>query len=129
MGFSPLLIGFLGYLIKLVRLVTGLPTSVLEAWLSKIAAALPIWGSLTTAFERALRRTLFGKTIMSEVRRPDLEVVMNACDLRTGTAFRFGSHASGGWRYGRMVNQAVTVAKAVAASAAYPLLLPPLVAT
>jgi hypothetical protein len=40
------------------------------------------------------------------------------CDLRTGTAFRFGSLASGSWRYGRVLDNNIAVAKAVAASAA-----------
>ncbi len=126
-GLLTLLIGICRYLLKLLRLATGLPTATVQIWLARTAAALPVWGSLTTAFERALERTLFGKVTVNAVRRPNLEMVINACDLRTGTAFRFGSHASGGWRYGRIVGQAVTVAKAVAASAAYPLLLPPLV--
>ncbi|MDH2347925.1 hypothetical protein QCM77_40515 [Bradyrhizobium sp. SSUT18] len=56
-----------------------------------------------------------------------LDVVITACDLRTGTAFRFGNRASGGWRYGRIDDARISVAKAVAASAAYPLILPPLI--
>ena len=58
-----------------------------------------------------------------------LTAIVNACDLRTGTAFRFGSSKSGGWRYGDVAGSPPTVAKAVAASAAYPILLPPLVET
>jgi NTE family protein len=105
----------------------GLPTTRLEKALSALSRLLPIWGSLTTAFEAALARTLFGKRRMNEVARPNLSTVVNACDLRTGTAFRFGSDRSGGWRYGDIVDCVPTVAKAVAASAAFPILLPPLI--
>lgn len=126
-GLLTLLIGILRYLLRLFRHGTGVSTVALQARLAKIAAGVPFWGSLTTAFERALERTLFGKATVDAVRRPNLEVVINSCDLRTGTAFRFGSQVSGGWRYGRIVGPPVTVAKAVAASAAYPLLLPPLI--
>jgi NTE family protein len=43
--------------------------------------------------------------------------------LRTGSAFRFGTLESGSWRWGKLRND-VSVAHAVAASAAYPLFLP-----
>jgi NTE family protein len=44
-----------------------------------------------------------------------------------GPPFRFGNRASGGWRYGQVdAAQKIPVAKAVAASAACPLILPPL---
>ncbi|MFG1352356.1 patatin-like phospholipase family protein [Xanthobacter autotrophicus] len=105
----------------------GLPTGRLEAALVAFSRLLPIWGSLTTAFEAALARTLFGKRRMDEVVQPGLATIVNACDLRTGTAFRFGSERSGGWRYGDIVDGVPTVAKAVAASAAFPILLPPLI--
>jgi NTE family protein len=51
-------------------------------------------------------------------------VVINACELRTGTAFRFGNRETGTWRLGILANNSATVAFAVAASAAYPALLP-----
>ncbi|MGZ2452725.1 putative acylesterase/phospholipase RssA [Rhizobium ruizarguesonis] len=66
---------------------------------------------------------------MNEVARPNLTTIINASDLRTGTAFRFGSERSGGWRFGNIVDSVPTVAKAVAASAAFPILLPPLIET
>lgn len=96
--------------------------------LTVLQEALPYWGSLTTAFERALERHFFGKKALRDVELPGVEVIINASDLRTGTGFHFGSVACGGWRYGRVVNgNAILVAKAVAASAAFPLLLPPLI--
>ena len=113
--------------LRLIRIITGLPTRKTENWLTFMSQSLPIWGSLTTAFENALQRNVFGNTMLPDVKRPGVEVVINACDLRTGTAFRFGSQASGGWRYGRITENNIPLAKAVAASAAFPLMLPPLV--
>ena len=120
------LIGLLRVVLQLVHVVTRLPTAWLSGWLAGLSRRLPILGSLSTAFEHALRRKLFGNANLSDVRRPGLEVVINACDLRTETAFRFGSSRSGGWRYGRIKDNNIPVAKSVAASAAFPLLLPPL---
>lgn len=128
--------GPLAVLVALLRFATsrarrwlGVASSFVENWLATVSKQLPIWGSLTTAFEAALQRTLFGKRTLNQVVRPHLVAIINACDLRTGTAFRFGSERSGGWRYGYIVGPSTTVAKAVAASAAFPLLLPPLVET
>ncbi len=87
---------------------------------------LPRWVSRTDAFADVLSRRLFGDTRMPDVARPDLDVVINACDLTTGSAFRFGSRESGTWRAGKLIDNDVPVAEAVAASAAYPLLLPAL---
>ena len=82
------------------------------------------WVTRTNAFEQALRDLLYGETRLSTERRPGLDIVINACELRTGTAFRFGSRESGCWRYGTIADNDVDVATAVAASAAYPALLP-----
>jgi NTE family protein len=121
------LIGLVRMALHLLHLASRLPTAFVENWLAELSRSLPIWGSLSTAFERALRRKLFGKAKLGDVTREGLEVVINACDLRTQTAFRFGSAISGGWRYGRIKDNGIAVAKAVASSAAFPLLLPPLV--
>jgi len=118
------LIGLVRMALHLFRLALRLPTALAENWLAGLSRRLPIWGSLSTAFERALRRQLFGDAKLADVRRKGLEVVINTCDLRTQTAFRFGS---AGWRYGHIRDNDIEVAKAVAASAAFPLLLPPLV--
>lgn len=83
------------------------------------------WFSRTTAFEAALRG-LFGKRQLPAVERDGLEVVINACDLRTSSAFRFGSRTSGCSRFGEVKQNDIAVATAVAASAAYPALLPAL---
>ncbi|MCB9808709.1 ThiF family adenylyltransferase [Candidatus Peribacteria bacterium] len=76
------------------------------------------------ALDQALRDMLFSEKTLDDERREEIDVVLNACDLRTGTVFRFGSKESGCWRYGS-VSEKIPIATAVAASAAYPLLLAP----
>jgi NTE family protein len=83
--------------------------------------------SRTDLLEATLRDEIFGDRTMTTARRGDIDVVVNACELRSGSAFRFGSRESGCWRYGRLAtNDPIEVAHAVAASAAYPALLPAL---
>jgi len=53
-----------------------------------------------------------------------MDIVIGACELRTGSAFRFGTQKSGSWRLGEMVMGNANLGFAVAASAAYPLFLP-----
>jgi predicted acylesterase/phospholipase RssA len=83
------------------------------------------WATRTDALEATLSRRLFGEVTLDASRREDFDVILNACDLRTGSAVRFGSRESGIWRphLGSFVDP-IPVATAVAASAAYPLLLP-----
>jgi NTE family protein len=81
------------------------------------------WASRTDALELALADH-FGDRELSQVARPNLNVVFNACELRTGTAFRFGNQRSGNWRFGELPGNRVALAHAVACSAAYPMLLP-----
>ncbi len=98
-------------------------------WLGTIAEKIldtaPRFASFTTAFERHLVRRYFGNLRMDAVGRHDLSVVINAAELRTETAFRYGSVESGCWRFGRLTENPY-VATAVAASAAFPAFLPAL---
>jgi len=91
-----------------------------------VPISLPRFETRTDAFKEVLRRRLFGDLRMCANRRSDIDVVIGACELRTGTAFRFGNAKAGSWRYGEMLDWNVHVAFAVAASAAYPLFLPAL---
>lgn len=52
-------------------------------------------------------------------------IVFNACELRTGTAFRMSNERFGSWRHGWAQAGDLRIADAVAASAAYPPFLPP----
>lgn len=128
-GVPTILFALLLFGLSRARRWFAVPTALVETAVGAVSRRLPLWGSLTTAFEAALERTLFGKRTLKQVARPGLTTIVNTCDLRTGTAFRFGSEKSSGWRYGEIIGEDPTVAKAVAASAAYPTILPPLVET
>ena len=97
-----------------------------QGWVKQIHPPLRRWVNRTTAFSDVLEKEFFGKTIITDQCRDNIDVVINASELRTGSAFRFGSRESGCWRFGTVVDNNITVAKAVAASAAYPALLPAL---
>lgn len=81
--------------------------------------------SRTDALAEAIAARPFGSKLITDATRPGLDTVISATDMRTGTAVRFGNTLSAASRYGRITN-AVTVAEAVAASAAFPVLLPAL---
>ena len=91
---------------------------------TKRVPPIPRFRSRTDAFEAVLHRNLFPGMRLSARRRRDLEVIIGACELRTGTAFRFGNERSGSWRHGEIVGNEINLSFAVAASAAYPLFLP-----
>ena len=82
--------------------------------------------SRTEAFRDVIAKSLFGDTIVRDVARDSLHTVINATELRTGSAFRFGSKQSGCWRFGTIAPEEALVADAVTASAAYPVWLPAL---
>ncbi len=88
-----------------------------------IRSPLHRFASRTTLLETVLNEALF-----HDVRLTDLaskpHLVINATELRTGSAFRFGTLESGSWRWGKLHRNDASVAHAVAASAAYPLFLP-----
>jgi len=80
------------------------------------------WKSRTHALERALLRAL-GPLRLSDPTRGDVPVVFNACDLRTGNAFRYQKGRVGGSAVGVSQGDPL-LSHAVAASAAFPMLLP-----
>jgi predicted acylesterase/phospholipase RssA len=77
----------------------------------------------TDALSDTLAARAFGDRLLDQVTHPDLATVIMATDLRTSNAVRFGSIRSSCSVYGT-IQEAVRVADAVAASAAFPLLLP-----
>lgn len=89
-------------------------------------ATLRRYPSRTDVLHKVLQKKLFPGLTMKSPTRRDVNIVVGACELRTGTAFRFGNEVSGGWRQGEIVDENVDVGFAVAASAAYPLFLPAL---
>jgi predicted acylesterase/phospholipase RssA len=77
----------------------------------------------TDALRLELADRAFGHRTLDQVNRPGLATVITATDLRTSNAVRFGSLRSSCSVFGT-ITEPVTVADAVAASAAFPLLLP-----
>lgn len=112
--FISMLLGFVKIRIKCLNLIS-----------IYILDCIPRFASITTAFERHLIRKYFNEVRMNEVKRGNFSVVINAAELRTETAFRYGSVESGCWRFGRLT-EIPRVATAVAASAAFPAFLPAL---
>jgi NTE family protein len=79
----------------------------------------------TDALASVLAHKAFGTRVMAHVTHPGLDVVLTATELATTNAVRFGSAGSGCSLYGT-ITEPIHVATAVAASAAYPALLPAL---
>jgi predicted acylesterase/phospholipase RssA len=77
----------------------------------------------TDALRASLAANALGTTTMDRVTHHGLTTVFSATDLLTTKAVRFSSHASSCSAYGRIL-EPITVAEAVAASAAFPALLP-----
>ncbi|MFI5800115.1 patatin-like phospholipase family protein [Streptomyces sp. NPDC051677] len=77
----------------------------------------------TDALAALLAERAFGSKTMDQVTHPGLDTVISATDLVTTNAVRFGSTLSSCSRYGT-ITEPVQVASAVAASAAFPVLLP-----
>lgn len=77
----------------------------------------------TDALSDTLAARAFSDRLVDDVTRPGLATVITATDLRTSNAVRFGSLRSSCSVYGT-IQEPVRVADAVAASAAFPLLLP-----
>jgi NTE family protein len=89
----------------------------------EIRSPLRRFASRTTLLQAALDDALFAGASLNDLpAQPHL--VINATELRTGSAFRFGTKESGCWRWGKLHRNEVSVAHAVAASAAYPVFLP-----
>jgi predicted acylesterase/phospholipase RssA len=85
----------------------------------------PRRSSRTESFVDALASRPFGMREMMQVTHPRTSTVISATDLSTGNAVRFGSKVSSCSPHGTITGS-VPVADAVAASAAFPALLPQL---
>lgn len=82
----------------------------------------------TESLVKALTARPFGQRLVGDVTHPDLATVLSATDMASSNAVRFGSRVSSCSAYG-VISTAVPVAEAVAASAAFPVLLPALTRT
>ncbi|WP_368964566.1 patatin-like phospholipase family protein [Parafrankia sp. FMc2] len=79
----------------------------------------------TEALVDALASRAFGRRRMTEVTHPRTSTIISATDLSTGNAVRFGSQCSSCSPHG-LISNPIPVADAVAASAAFPAILPQL---
>lgn len=84
------------------------------------------FASRTTILEETFDRVLFQGRTLKDIAERKPKFVAIATELRTGTAFYFSPDESGSWRFGKVNPDRIRVARAVAASAAYPLFLPAL---
>lgn len=84
------------------------------------------WYSSTNVFIEVLEKELFNGLSLDSKTKNNIDVIINACELSTGTAFRFGNRETGNWRFGKIKDNSISLSEAVACSAAYPLLLPAL---
>lgn len=112
---------------NLIRCATSFLGSRVSTLLSQFQGKGPTihqYPSRTDIFHRVLQRDVFPDLRMSSLRRRNIDIVIGACELRKGSAFRFSNKKSGDWKHGGMVDWDVEVGFAVAASAAYPLYLP-----
>ncbi len=89
-------------------------------------APLRRFASQTTILQRVLDDDIFHKMRFRDLPSAAPLLIVNATELRTGSAFYFSRNGSGSWRLGALADRDVTLAHAVAASAAYPLFLPAL---
>lgn len=107
---------------------TTLVSGVSAGMAKKLGKAPPFvrWYSRTNVFLDVLERNLFsGLTLQSKVKN-NVDVVINACELSSGSAFRFGTKETGNWRLGKVTENNISLAEAVVSSAAYPFFLPAL---
>lgn len=84
------------------------------------------FASRTTILLRMLEDEVFQGRRLRDLPDNGPLLIVNAADLRTGSAFCFSRQGSGSWRLGELAATDVTLAHAVTASAAYRLLLPAL---
>lgn len=84
------------------------------------------FASRTTILRRTFDRVLFGGRTLGSLPPDGPQLVVVAAELRTGSAFYFTAQEAGSWRIGRLDPREQLLAHAVAASAAFPLLLPAL---
>lgn len=123
------IVGMVAFITATVRMIAKIMSFIVPRALAihferlEIRSPLHRFASRTTLLESALDDLLFKHALLKDLpAQPHL--VINATELRTGSAFRFGTMESGSWRWGKLHNNNVSIAHAVAASAAYPLFLP-----
>ncbi len=115
-------------IIAVPRLIAKLlPAAARKVWnLENMRAPLPRFASRTTILRRVFDEDIFYGQKLRDLPTKRPLLIINTADLRTGSAFYFSREKSGSWRLGELAGSETTLAHAVTASAAYPLLLPAL---
>ena len=110
------------------RLVSRvLPPAARVNWsLDKLRTPFTRFASRTTILRRVFNEDIFRGLRLRDLPETRPLLIINAADLRTGSAFYFSREKSGSWRLGELAGSETTLAHAVTASAAYPLSLPAL---
>lgn len=109
---------------KLVRPIRGLAGRTIDAGAILGGTLLP--GSIGDKVESAYRKWLFGDATLQSL--PDApRFVINATNVQSGVLWRFSKPYMADYRVGMVLNPTVSLAKAVAASSAFPPLLSPVV--
>ncbi|HEX2580460.1 MAG TPA: patatin-like phospholipase family protein [Dongiaceae bacterium] len=84
------------------------------------------FASRTTILRRVYSDVLFDRKTFADLRQDRPRLIIVACELRTKTAFYFAQDGIGSYKLGRAAPGRMEIAHAVAASAAFPGLLPAL---
>ncbi|MEX0283321.1 MAG: patatin-like phospholipase family protein [Paracoccaceae bacterium] len=84
------------------------------------------FASRTTILQKVFDEDVFKGQNLKDLPENGPLLIVNAAELRTGSAFYFSQESSGTWRIGELAQQDISLAHAVSASAAYPLFLPAL---
>ena len=96
------------------------------SWARKFHLPIRRFASQTTILRRVFNDDLFNGIRLIELPEDAPLLIVIAAELRTGSAFYFSQQSSGTWRLGELADRNTSLAHAVAASAAFPLLLPAL---
>lgn len=110
---------FVEHVVKPVRAFAGRTVDV-----GSVAGGILLPGTISDRVARAYRRHLFGGATLQDV--PDEpRFVFNATSVQTAALWRFSKPYMGDYRVGRILDPKVELAKAVAASSAFPPVLSP----
>jgi len=108
-------------------LTLPLPPNKRARWrIDTVSPPVRRFASRTTILHRVFEEDVFGGQRLCDLPEDGPLLIVNAADLRTGSAFYFSRQSSGSWRLGELADKNTTLGHAVIASAAYPLLLPAL---
>ncbi len=111
----------LAHIVGLFRSITN-RIRLSESLKTRLRNPLPF--TQTDLIRLVLEEDIFqGQTLDSKT-RDDIDIVINATELQTGTALRFGKVETSCWKFGVINSASIPLGFAVTSSAAFPLILP-----